>query len=187
MCSFDLEARRRLQGHKGMIVWMTGLSGAGKSSIAEDVERQLVAAGIHAYVLDGDKLRRGLNSDLDFTEESREENIRRAAEVAALFEDAGMVTIVTLISPYARSREQARRLSRQEFMEVYVKASLDTCIQRDPKQLYRKALDGAIDNFTGISAPYEEPENPDLLLDTDTWSEEECVETLFNAIMSRIS
>jgi len=166
---------------------MTGLSGSGKSSIAEDVERQLVAAGIHTYVLDGDKLRHGLNSDLGFSQQDREENVRRTAELAALLEDAGLVTIVTLISPFAEGRAFARSRSRQEFVEVYVKARLETCIKRDPKQLYRKALEGQISDFTGISSAYEAPTEPDLVLDTDIWSEEECVEVLFNNIMTRVA
>ena len=184
--SVGVSERRQLNGHKGLIVWMTGLSGSGKSSIAEDVEQQLVAAGIHTYVLDGDKLRHGLNSDLSFSNEDREENVRRAAELAALFEDAGLVTIVTLISPFAEGRAFARSRSRQEFVEVYVKARLETCMRRDPKQLYRKALDGKIADFTGLTSAYEAPEDPDLVLDTDVWTEEECVEVLFHNIMARV-
>ena len=184
--SVGVNERRQLNGHKGLIVWMTGLSGSGKSSIAEDVERQLVEAGIHTYVLDGDKLRHGLNSDLSFSNEDREENVRRAAELAALFEDAGLVTIVTLISPFAEGRAFARSRSRQEFVEVYVKARLETCMKRDPKQLYRKALDGKIADFTGLTSTYEAPKNPDLVLDTDVWTEEECVEVLFHNIMARV-
>ena len=182
----DAMARQRLLGHKGMIVWMTGLSGAGKSSIAEVVEGMLYKEGVASYILDGDKLRSGLNSDLGFSEADREENIRRAATVAALFEDAGIVTIVTLISPYRHSRRMARTMSRHEFMEVYVKASVNTCIDRDPKGLYHKAMKGEIMDFTGITSPYEEPISPDLVLDTELWDEEECAENLFNAIMARI-
>lgn len=181
-----VKERRQLNGHKGMIVWMSGLSGSGKSSIAEDVERRLVAAGVHAYVLDGDKLRHGLNSDLSFSTADREENVRRAAELAALMEDAGLVTLVTLISPFAAGRSFARNRSRQDFLEVFVKAKLETCIKRDPKQLYKKALAGEIPDFTGINSPYEVPADTDLILDTDIWTEEECAETLFNSIMTRI-
>ncbi|MDO4733065.1 MAG: adenylyl-sulfate kinase [Bacillota bacterium] len=185
--SVGIEERKKLNKHKGLIVWMTGLSGAGKSSIAEDVERQLVSAGIHTYVLDGDKLRHGLNSDLGFSQREREENVRRTAELASILEDAGLVTIVTLISPFAEGRAFARSRSRQSFVEVYVKARLETCIKRDPKQLYRKALEGKISDFTGISSAYEAPTEPDLVLDTDIWTEEECVEVLFNNIMSRVA
>ena len=185
--SVGITERRQLNGHKGLIVWMTGLSGSGKSSIAEVVERQLVAAGIHTYVLDGDKLRRGLNSDLSFSAQDREENVRRAAEVAALFEDAGFVTIVTLISPFAKGRNFAHSRSRQGFLEVYVQASLDTCIKRDPKKLYQKALSGEISDFTGISSVYEAPLHPDLILDTDLWSEEKCAEVLLNSIMTKVA
>lgn len=184
--SVDAAARQELRGHKGMIVWMTGLSGSGKSSIAEAVEGRLHRKGIASYILDGDKLRSGLNSDLGFGESDREENIRRAATVAALFEDAGLVTIVTLISPYEHSRRMARTMSRHDFMEVHVKASLEACIKRDPKGLYKKAINGEISDFTGISSPYEEPQSPDLILDTELWDEEECAETLCNAILSHI-
>lgn len=119
--------------------------------------------------------------------QDREENIRRAAETAALFEDAGLVTIVTLISPYEKSRALARSLSRQDFLEVYIKARIETCMQRDPKQLYKKALNGKLRDFTGIDAPYEEPKAPDLTLDTEHWSEEECAEILYNRIMTIIN
>ena len=178
--------RARMTGRRGFVVWMTGLSGAGKTTIAQETERRLVSDSIQAYVLDGDKLRRGLCSDLGFSDRDREENIRRVAETANLFRDAGLVTLVTLISPFAKSREQARQIAGGSFMEVYVKASLESCKKRDPKKLYQKALDGNIKSFTGIDSPYEAPENPDLILDTDVWSEEECVETLVGAIRARL-
>ncbi len=178
--------RQRLMGHSGLIVWMTGLSGAGKSTIAEGVEKQLISMGINAFILDGDNLRRGLNEDLGFSEEDRRENIRRTAQVASLFKSAGMVTIVTLISPYEEARKYARKVAKGDFMEVYVKADLDTCKQRDPKKLYAKVEEGAIKSFTGIDSPYEVPTAPDAVLDTVLWSEEECIETLTNDILGRI-
>ena len=174
--------RARHQSNRGLVVWMTGLSGSGKTTIAQEVERRLVTSGVTAYVLDGDKVRRGLCSDLGFTDTDRTENIRRVSEAANLFRDAGIVTLVTLISPFASSRANARQVIGKDFMEVYVKASLETCIRRDPKKLYRKALDGNIRSFTGLDSPYEAPDNPDLLLDTERWSEEECVEALLAAI-----
>ncbi|MBQ8663471.1 MAG: adenylyl-sulfate kinase [Eubacterium sp.] len=178
--------RARLLGNSGLVVWMTGLSGSGKTTTAQEVERRLVAQGIPAYVLDGDKLRRGLNHDLGFSDEDRKENIRRTTEVAKMFKDAGIVTFVTLISPFAEAREAARAEIGNNFMEVYVKADIETCKQRDPKKLYEKALKGEIKSFTGIDSPYEVPKNPDLLLDTELWSEEECAEALFSAVLSKV-
>ena len=178
--------RMKYTGSAGLVVWMTGLSGSGKTTIAQETERRLLEAGVTAYILDGDKLRRGLNSDLGFSDADRTENIRRAAQVANMFRDAGLVTIVTLISPFEESRENARRIIGKDFMEVYVKAGVKTCIERDPKNLYKKALDGTIKSFTGIDSPYEVPKNPDLVIDTEKWHEEECAESLFSAIMSRL-
>lgn len=178
--------RARLLGNSGLVVWMTGLSGSGKTTTAQEVERRLVAQGIPAYVLDGDKLRRGLNQDLGFSDEDRKENIRRTTEVAKMFKDAGIVTFVTLISPFTEAREAARAEIGNNFMEVYVKADIETCKQRDPKKLYEKALKGEIKSFTGIDSPYEIPKNPDLLLDTELWSEEECAEALFSAVLSKV-
>jgi len=166
---------------------MTGLSGAGKTTIAQEVERRLVSMGISSFIIDGDILRNGLNEDLGFSEEDRVENIRRTAHVASLMKDAGMVTLVSLISPYEKSREAARKVAKGSFMEVYVKADIETCKKRDPKKLYQKAQEGSIKNFTGIDSPYEAPQNPDVLLDTELWSEEECVETLLDSILGRIN
>ncbi|MBQ9980890.1 MAG: adenylyl-sulfate kinase [Oscillospiraceae bacterium] len=177
------EERKKLSG-QGMVVWMTGLSGSGKTTISLEAEKRLIRAGINAYILDGDKLRRGLNSDLGFGDADRKENIRRTAEVAKLFADAGNVTIVTLISPFEESRRQAREIIGDSFMEVYVKADLETCMKRDPKKLYKKAKAGEITSFTGIDSPYEEPKTPDLVLDTQQWDEVECVEMLLGAIAS---
>lgn len=178
--------RSRLLGHSGLVVWMTGLSGSGKTTIAQEVERRLVAQGIPAFILDGDRLRSGLNHDLGFTEADRNENIRRTAEVAKMFRDAGIVTFVTLISPFTEARRAARGLIGTGFLEAYVKASVETCSSRDPKKLYEKARRGEIRNFTGIDSPYEPPRHPDILLDTELWNEEECVEALLGEVISRL-
>ena len=137
-------------------------------------------------MLDGDKLRRGLCGDLGFSDDDRTENIRRAAEVAGLFRDAGLVTLCTFISPFAAGRAEARRIADGRFLEVWVRASLESCKQRDPKKLYQKALEGKIRSFTGIDSPYEEPADAELVLDTDLLSEEECVDRLTDAILDRL-
>lgn len=170
------EDRCRNLKQNGLVVWFTGLSGSGKSTIAAEIEKELIARKKAAYWLDGDILRFGLNSDLGFSEQDRQENIRRFAEVAALFKDAGIIVLVSVISPAREMRDLARRTAGGSgFIEVYVKADLSTCEQRDPKGLYRKARTGEIANFTGISSPYEEPENPDIVIDTDTLTIEESV------------
>ena len=178
--------RSRLLGRSGLVVWMTGLSGSGKTTISQEVERRLVEKGIPAFILDGDKLRSGLNKDLGFTDEDRFENIRRTTEVAKMFKDAGIVTFVTLISPFAQARRKARADIGSEFIEVYVKADIETCKKRDPKKLYEKALSGGIKNFTGLDSPYEPPLYPDVLLDTELWSEAECAEALLGEVLMKI-
>ena len=178
--------REEVTGRRGLVVWMTGLSGAGKTTIAQEVERRLCEEGIAAYLLDGDKLRRGLCGDLGFSDGDRTENIRRAAEVAGLFCDAGLVTLCTFISPFAAGRAEARRIADGRFLEVWVKASLESCRRRDPKKLYQKALEGKLRSFTGIDSPYEEPTTPELVLDTDLLGEEECVDRLTDAILARL-
>jgi len=178
--------RTKLTGRRGLVVWMTGLSGSGKTTIAQEAERRLEAQGIPAYLLDGDKLRRGLNADLDFTDGGRRENMRRVAQTANLFRDAGIVAITTLISPFEAGRAEARRIAGGDFLEVYVKASLQTCARRDPKGLFKKASAGGIEHFTGISSPYEAPRAPELVLDTETLDEEACVEALMSAVLSRL-
>jgi bifunctional enzyme CysN/CysC len=152
--------------HAGGILWLTGLSGAGKTTLALALEQALFNRGFQAYVLDGDNIRGGLNSDLGFSPADRSENIRRIGEVAALFADAGQIVITAFISPYREDRARARAIKPEPFREIYVKAALDVCEGRDPKGLYKKARDGKIAEFTGISAPYEEPESPDLVIDT---------------------
>ena len=179
----DKAAREELLGQQGMVLWFTGLSGSGKSTIAVEVEKELYRRGKASYRLDGDNLRFGLNQDLGFTAEDREENIRRIGEVAALFADAGLITLASFISPYKAGREAARQAAGEDnFKEIYVKASVEACSARDPKGLYEKAKKGEIENFTGISAPYEEPENPELIVDTENLSLNESVELVLELI-----
>ena len=179
-------ARLHKNGHSGGVVWLTGLSGAGKSTVALEAERVLFQKGYQVYVLDGDNVRSGLNANLSFSPEDRAENIRRVGEVAALFADAGMVVLTAFISPYRADRERAREAAdRSEgitFHEVYVEASLDVCEQRDPKGLYRRARTGEVSDFTGISAPYEQPDRADLVIDTDGQSAEQSVAELVKYI-----
>ncbi|HXW33088.1 MAG TPA: adenylyl-sulfate kinase [Acidimicrobiales bacterium] len=154
-------------GSRGATIWFTGLSGSGKSTLASAVEQRLISSGRPAYRLDGDNLRTGLNADLDFTREAREENIRRVAEVAYLFADAGTVALVALISPYLAARDKARELHEQRgipFVEVYVATSLAVCVKRDPKGLYAQATEGEIPAFTGLDDPYEPPVAPELVV-----------------------
>jgi adenylylsulfate kinase len=175
----DRGDRERLLGQQGVTVWLTGLSGSGKSTIAVAAEAALVQRGHLAYVLDGDNVRHGLNKNLGFSPEDRTENIRRIGEVAKLFTDAGVIVITSFISPYRADRDAVRSLmSDGDFVEVLVDASVETCESRDVKGLYAKARAGEIPEFTGISAPYEEPLEPELVLDTNTQSVEESVEAL---------
>jgi adenylyl-sulfate kinase len=163
----DRDERWRRLGQSGTTIWLTGLSGSGKSTIASAVEEQLIAAGRWAYRLDGDNLRHGVCSDLGFTRDDRAENARRVAELALLFADAGAVALVCLVSPYAADRRHARELHEQaglDFIEVFVNTSLGECARRDVKGLYAKALGGALANLTGVGAPYEPPQAPDLEL-----------------------
>ncbi|HOZ45989.1 MAG TPA: adenylyl-sulfate kinase [Candidatus Hydrogenedentes bacterium] len=167
------EDRERLSGHKGAVVWFTGLSACGKSTVAVRVEEALFERGFRSMVLDGDNIRHGLNKNLGFSPEDREENIRRIGEVAHLFADAGIIAMTAFISPYRKDRDNARGLEPDRFVEVYVKCAIDVCEERDPKGLYKKARAGQIPEFTGISAPYEEPLNPELVIDTGVETEEE--------------
>lgn len=167
--------RERMLKQKGVVIWFTGLSSSGKSTIARAVEERLFERGHMSYVLDGDNIRHGLNKNLGFSPEDREENIRRIGEVAKLFADAGFITMTAFISPYRKDRDQNRGLLKEgEFIEVFVKVSLDEAEKRDPKGLYKKARSGEIKEFTGVSAPYEEPLNPELTLDTDELSLTQC-------------
>ena len=171
--------RSALLGQRGATLWLTGLSGSGKSTIAVAAEGALIERGHMAYVLDGDNVRHGLNKDLGFSPEDRTENIRRIGEVAKLFTDAGALVFTSFISPYRADRDGVRELFAEgDFIEVYVAATLETCEQRDVKGLYQKARKGEIPEFTGISAPYEEPERPELVLDTNRQSVQESVAQL---------
>jgi len=161
------EDRCKILNQCGLVVWFTGLPAAGKSTIAVEVEKELVQRKKVVFVLDGDNIRHGLNADLGFSKEDRNENVRRVAEVAALFKDAGIIALVCLVSPYRDMREFAReKVGKESFIEIYVKADVATCIKRDPKGFYKKANKEEIKNFTGISDPYEEPENPNLVIDS---------------------
>ena len=182
----DSASRGRRNGHRGAVVWFTGLSGAGKSTLAMEVEKRLYLKGYQVYVLDGDNVRRGLNADLGFTPADRLENIRRIGEMAALFADAGMIVITAFISPYVSDRDRARQAAKGAFHEVYIKADVATCETRDPKGLYKRARAGDIANFTGISAPYEEPTSPELLIDTTLHPVEESVRTILDYIERKI-
>lgn len=167
-------AREQLCGHRGAVIWFTGLSASGKSTVANEVDHLLHAKGKSTYVLDGDNVRHGLNKNLGFSAEDRAENIRRIGEVAKLFVDAGTIALTAFISPYSADRQQARDLMADgEFVEVYVNASLETCEARDPKGLYAKARAGEIKGFTGIDDPYEAPESAELVLDADSKGVEE--------------
>ncbi len=170
------EHRERLLGQRGVTLWFTGLSGAGKSTLAVAVEEALHKLGNLTYILDGDNIRSGINNNLSFSPEDRKENIRRIAEIAKLFREAGVITLTAFISPYREDRQLARDLAgTDDFIEVFADASLETCEQRDPKGLYKKARAGEIPEFTGISAPYEAPQSPELHVNTSTQSVDECV------------
>ncbi len=174
------EDRERLLRQRGCVVWLTGLSGSGKSTVAHGLEERLVQAGHLAYVLDGDNIRHGLNADLGFTPADRTENIRRVGQVAGLFADAGVIAIAAFISPYREDRAQARRIcgERVPFVEVFLDVPLAVCEQRDPKKLYRKARSGEISGFTGIDAPYEEPVAAELSVATHLLSVAGCVDKI---------
>jgi bifunctional enzyme CysN/CysC len=186
-----ITAQRRAaqNGHRGAVVWLTGLSGAGKSTIAQALEGELFARGMHTYVLDGDNIRHGLNSNLGFSPQDRVENIRRVSEVAKLMADSGAVAITAFISPYRVDRRRAREIaleSKADFIEVFVDAPLNVCEERDPKSLYKKARAGEIREFTGIDAPYEAPEDPEIVVRTDQQSVEESVGVILEQLLPRL-
>ncbi len=173
--------REKLLKQKGVVVWFTGLPSSGKSTISREIEKQLYDMGKLVYVLDGDNIRHGLNANLGFSPEDRKENIRRISEVAKLFADAGVITLTAFISPYRADRERARKLLKDgEFIEVYVKCPVDVCVKRDPKGMYKRAISGEIKEFTGISAPYEEPTTPEIILETDKENVEESAKKVIN-------
>ena len=172
---------------KGVVLWLTGLSGSGKSTIAKGVEQLLHQQGILTKLLDGDNLRTGLNSNLGFSEDDRAENIRRVAETAKLFVETGIVTICSFVSPTINIRNNAKSIIGDvDFLEVYVNASFEACAKRDVKGLYKKALAGEIKNFTGLDAPFESPRSPFIILDTEEQSIESSIEELYNSILKRI-
>ena len=169
--------RQRLNQHKSLFIWFTGLSAAGKSTIASRLEQQLHARAIKTYLLDGDNVRHGLNVDLDFKDAARTENIRRIGEVGKLMVDAGLVVIASFISPFIKDRQRVRKLmAAGEFIEIYVKCPLAVCHKRDPKGLYKKAASGKVKNFTGLDSIYEEPVAPEIILDTEASDVDKCVE-----------
>ncbi|MDQ6931328.1 MAG: adenylyl-sulfate kinase [Candidatus Eremiobacteraeota bacterium] len=181
----NADARQRRNGHLGGVVWLTGLPSSGKSTLGKRLEQRLYALGWSVYFLDGDTLRTGLNGDLGFNSEARRENVRRTGEVAALFSDAGFIAIVGLVSPSRNDRETARQACKGDFSEVYVRATLQTCEQRDPKGLYKRARSGEIADFTGISAPYEPPDHPELLVDTTVHGADASSEQLLAFVRAR--
>lgn len=180
------EARQLQNGHKSAIVWFTGLSGAGKSTLAHAVEDRLYKMGCRTFVLDGDNVRHGLCSDLSFSNKDREENIRRVGEAAKLFLEGGVIVLTAFISPFRSDRERVRNLALHgDFMEVYCKCSLEICERRDVKGMYKKAREGKILEFTGISSPYEEPYNPELTLETGEISVEESASKVMDMLAER--
>ena len=173
--------RAKIKQQTPVCLWMTGLSGAGKSTLANAIEQELNRKGKHTYILDGDNLRHGLNSDLGFSEPDRNENVRRAAEAAQLMVDAGLIVIVGLISPFKKERNWARSLFKDnQFKEIYISTSLQECEQRDVKGLYQKARRGEVKDFTGIDSPYESPENAEVIIDTQNKSVDECVRQILH-------
>jgi adenylylsulfate kinase len=181
------QERENRGGHRGAILWFTGLSGSGKSTLANAVDHRLHELGLSSYVLDGDNVRHGLNGDLGFSPEDRNENIRRIGEVAKLFADAGTFALTAFISPYREDRDRIRTTTARpdDFVEIFVYCPLDVCEQRDPKGLYKKARAGEIPEFTGISAPYEEPEAAELVVDTAENSLDECVDLVLGHLVER--
>ena len=183
------QQRALRNGHKGAVVWLTGLSGAGKSTIAHALERELFNQQMHTYVLDGDNIRHGLNSNLGFSPDDRIENIRRVGETAKLMADSGTIVITAFISPYLVDRRRAREITLEggfDFFEIFVNAPIEVCEQRDPKSLYKKARAGEIKGFTGIDAPYEAPDNPEIVIHTDKQSVNECVAAILETLLPRV-
>lgn len=178
--------RRKLKGHQSAIIWLTGLPASGKTTIAKELEKQLHGDGVHTYILDGDNVRHGLNKDLGFSREDRQENIRRIAETAKLLMDAGIITICAFVSPYEEDRATARNLvDDNEFVEVHVKCPVDVCSQRDPKGLYHKALAGELKGMTGVDDPYEVPASADIVIETDRLTIDESVALIIGYLSQR--
>jgi len=183
----DKESRAQLKNHNAFLLWFTGLSGSGKSTIANAVEKALFDIGIHTYTLDGDNVRKGLNANLTFSPEDRTENIRRIAEVAHLMVDAGLVVLASFVSPYIKDREEVKRIvGETNYIEIYISTPVKECEKRDVKGLYKKARAGEILNFTGINAPYETPENPDIEVNTTEMTIEEATSFIMNNIKHKL-
>ncbi len=180
------EEREQKNGHRAVCLWFTGLSGSGKSTIANAVEQYLYNHNFRTYILDGDNIRKGLNKDLNFTEESRIENIRRIGEVAKLMIDAGIVVLAAFVSPFLKDRQLLKDVMENSFVEIFVDAPIEVCEQRDVKGLYKKARRGEISNFTGISSPFEIPEHPDVHLHTDKQDINESAQTVLDIVLSKI-
>ena len=178
--------REKRNGHRAVCLWFTGLSGSGKSTVANVVEQELHNMGLYTYILDGDNIRKGLNSDLNFTEQSRIENIRRIGEVAKLMIDAGIIVLAAFVSPFIKDRQLLRNLMDGSFVEIFVDAPLEVCEQRDVKGLYKKARAGEISNFTGISSPFERPLHPDVHIHTDSETLEESVQAVLDVVLPKI-
>lgn len=184
----DQNSRGKLKKHAAKLLWFTGLSGSGKSTIANRVEQVLHEKGVHTYCLDGDNVRKGLNKDLSFSPEDRTENIRRIAETANLMIDAGLVVLAAFVSPYKKDRENIRTIVGSENMvEIYVNTSVEECERRDVKGLYKKARAGEIKNMTGISSPYEAPTNPEIEVKTEKLNVDEATEYIINAIYPKLN
>jgi adenylylsulfate kinase len=183
--SVTRQRRNKLNNHRSIVLWFTGLSGSGKSTLAHALEEKLFQKGCRTFVLDGDNVRHGLNSNLDFSEAGRTENIRRISEVSKLMLESGLIVMTAFISPINKDRDEARQLiSSDDFIEIYCKASLETCETRDVKGLYKRARAGEIKNYTGIDSPYEVPENPELIIDTDNQSLDVSVSTILKFLKS---
>ena len=183
--SVTRQRRNKLNNHRSIVLWFTGLSGSGKSTLAHALEEKLFQKGCRTFVLDGDNVRHGLNSNLDFSEKGRTENIRRISEVSKLMLESGLIVMTAFISPINKDRDEARQLiTNDDFIEIYCKASLEACESRDVKGLYKKARAGEITNYTGIDSPYEVPENPELTIDTDNQSLEGSVSIILSFLES---
>jgi adenylylsulfate kinase len=182
--SVRVDDRWKSNGYKSCVLWFTGLSASGKSTIAHAVDKKLHHTGIHSYVLDGDNVRHGINKDLGLSPEDRRENIRRIGEISKLFVDAGLLVLAAFIAPYREDRRQVRTLlNEKDFIEIYVQCSIRECENRDPKGFYKKARTGEIKEFTGVSAPYETPEDPELILETDKMSVEACIQKVIDYLV----
>ncbi len=180
------EDRRKLNGHDSLILWLTGLPSSGKSTLANEVEKELIRNSCRTYILDGDNIRMGLCKDLGFSAEDREENIRRIGEVSKLFMNAGVIVLSAFVSPYRVDRDAVRKLvEKGEFVEIFVDCSVDQCEQRDVKGLYKKAREGVIKGFTGIDDPYEEPLNPEIKVDTENFSIDECKQQILGYLKKK--